>query len=295
MNRGQGSGRGRGKQNASGRPSASKSRSNKNKKKGSQDQENPRKFYKPKGKSAEDLHVSKTDEVRLNKFIANAGKCSRREADQHIAAGLVTINGKVVTEMGYKVKPTDTVKYGGELIRGEKKVYLLLNKPKGFITTMYDEKARKTVMDIIGGACKERIYPVGRLDRATTGVLLFTNDGELAQKLTHPSHGARKIYMASLDKNMKPEDLHKLTQGIELPDGEAHADTAAYVEGKGKKVIGLEMHMGRNRIVRRMFETLGYEVLKLDRTSFAGLTKKTLDRGQWRFLSDQEVKLLKTR
>ena len=293
MGRGSTPGKGRGNNAGGPRPTGNSSRNKKNKKKGSQDVENTRKFYKPKMKQAEDLHVPTSEETRLNKFIANAGKCSRREADDHIKAGLVAVNNKVITEMGYKVQPGDTVKYNGETIKGEKKVYLLLNKPKGFITTMYDEKARKTVMDLVGGACRERIYPVGRLDRATTGVLLFTNDGELAQKLTHPSQGARKIYMASLDKNMKASDLVRLTEGITLDDGVAIANEAAFVEGKGKKTIGLEIHMGRNRVVRKMFETMGYEVTKLDRSIFAGLTKKNLQRGQWRFLSAEEVKFLK--
>lgn len=233
--------------------------------------------------------------MRLNRYIATSGICSRREADQHISAGLVSVNGKVVSEMGYKVQPGDEVRYNGERIRAEKKVYLLLNKPKGFITTMDDPKARKTVMDLIGGACKERIYPVGRLDRATTGVLLFTNDGDMAKKLTHPSHGARKIYSVTLDKNFKRADFNRLLEGIELEDGPIAADSLSYVDEKVKNHVGIELHSGRNRIVRRIFEYLGYEVTTLDRTSFAGLTKKQLKRGQYRFLRPEEVNFLKTR
>ncbi|MCT4624442.1 MAG: RNA-binding S4 domain-containing protein, partial [Schleiferiaceae bacterium] len=217
MRRGNSAGRGRGKQEDRRGPSSRKPNSNRPKKKGSQNVENTRKFYKPKLKEAENVLSTKdsSEGVRLNKFIAATGLCSRREADVHIASGMVAVNGKTITEMGYKVMPTDTVKYNGETIKGEGKQYLLLNKPKGFITTMYDEKARKTVMDIVGGACKERIYPVGRLDRATTGVLLFTNDGEVAQKLTHPSHGAKKIYQVTLDKGYTQGDFSKIAAGLQ--------------------------------------------------------------------------------
>lgn len=256
--------------------------------------EAPKKFYAPKRKQAEDLAANK-DEMRLNRFLSISGICSRREADTFIQAGLVTVNGKVCTEMGTKVKITDEVKYNGESIRAEKKVYLLLNKPKGFITTMDDPKARKTVMDLVGGACKERIYPVGRLDRATTGVLLFTNDGDMAKKLTHPAHGARKIYQVQLDKNLKRADFDAIMNGVELEDGTIMPDALAYLDEKSKSHIGIEIHSGKNRIVRRIFESFGYEVVKLDRTSFAGLTKKSLNRGHYRFLRPEEINYLKTR
>jgi 23S rRNA pseudouridine2605 synthase len=231
--------------------------------------------------------------VRLNKFLAQAGICSRREADELIKTGLVSVNGEIVTEMGHKVLPTDIVKYNGETIKGEKPVYLLLNKPKGFITTTDDPKARKTVMDLVGNACRERIYPVGRLDRGTTGVLMFTNDGDMAKKLTHPSHGARKIYLVGLDRKLEEKDMSAIKRGLTLDDGPVQVDKIHYVEDKDKHHIGIELHVGRNRIVRRIFEQLGYEVTKLDRVSFAGLTKKNLARGQWRFLNAKEVQFLK--
>ncbi|NVK26557.1 MAG: rRNA pseudouridine synthase [Flavobacteriia bacterium] len=256
--------------------------------------EAPKKFYKPKRRQAENIRDLNQD-MRLNRFLSVAGISSRREADNLIQAGLVSINGKVVTELGTKVKSSDEVRYNGELIRAEAKQYLLLNKPKGFLTTMDDPRARKTVMDLIGGACKERIYPVGRLDRATTGVLLFTNDGDLAKKLTHPSHGARKIYAVQLDKNFKRGDFDTLLAGVELEDGKIAPDALSYIDEKSKSQIGVEIHSGKNRIVRRMFEHLGYEVIKLDRTSFAGLTKKSLNRGHYRFLTKDEVNFLKTR
>ena len=231
--------------------------------------------------------------IRLNKFISNSGICSRREADNLIADGLVTVNGTVITEMGTKVKDTDQVRYGGELLKSEKKVYVLLNKPKGFITTVDDEKARKTVMDLVSNACSERIYPVGRLDRSTTGVLLLTNDGMLAKKLTHPSHGAKKIYMVTLDKPFHTSDLAKLRNGIELEDGMAQVDYVEFVKENDKYTLGVEIHIGKNRIVRRMFEALGYEVSKLDRSSFAGLTKKGLNRGQYKMLDTRDLSFLK--
>jgi 23S rRNA pseudouridine2605 synthase len=230
--------------------------------------------------------------IRLNKYIANSGICSRRDADIHIAAGVVTVNGKVVTELGYKVNPTDTITYGGERIKREKNVYLLLNKPKDYITTMDDPNNRKTVMELISNACKERIYPVGRLDRNTTGLLLFTNDGDLATKLTHPKSGIKKIYYVETDKAFKKSDIEKLLNGVELEDGLAQADQANYV-GESKKEIGIELHSGKYRIVRRMIEHLGYEVVKLDRVMFAGLTKKELPRGRWRFLTEKEISFLK--
>lgn len=237
----------------------------------------------------------KTEHTRLNKFLAHAGISSRREADTLIQAGLVKVNGKVVTEMGHKVGPGDEVRYNDAIVRSEKKVYLLLNKPKGFITTTDDPKARKTVMELVSGACKERIYPVGRLDRQTTGVLMFTNDGELADKLLHPSNGAQKIYDVVLSKALAKADLAKIEDGLELEDGPVSVDQIAYVEDKDRKHIGIELHVGRNRIVRRIFEHLGYEVVKLDRVSFSGLTKKRLSRGQWRFLSSKEVDFLRMR
>ncbi len=233
------------------------------------------------------------DLVRLNKFLAHSGIASRREADDLIKAGLVEVNGKTITEMGYKVKPTDQVKFNGAEIKQEKKVYMVLNKPKGFITTTDDPKARKTVMELLSNAGGERFYPVGRLDRKTTGVLLFTNDGDLAKKLTHPSHGARKIYEVGLDKNLTKADFHKIQDGLELEDGPIKVDDIQYIEGKSRNNIGVILHSGRNRIVRRIFESLGYEVSKLDRVFFAGITKKNLNRGQWRYLSEKEVQFLK--
>ncbi len=231
--------------------------------------------------------------TRLNKYLAHAGIASRREADNLIKAGLVQVNGKTVTEMGYKVKPDDVVKFNQSEIKKEKKVYLILNKPKGFITTVDDPKARKTVMDLVATAGPERIYPVGRLDRKTTGLLLFTNDGDVAEKLTHPSHGARKIYEVVLDKNLTQGDLSKIKEGITLDDGPIKVDDISFIEGKAKNHVGLVIHSGRNRIVRRIFESLDYEVSKLDRVYFAGLTKKGLDRGTWRKLSPKEVQFLK--
>ena len=230
--------------------------------------------------------------VRLNKYIANAGVCSRREADTLIAAGAITVNGQVVTEMGFKVMPTDEVRFGDKVLQREKPVYILLNKPKDYITTMEDEFNRKHVMQLIKGACKERVYPVGRLDRMTTGLLLFTNDGEMAKKLTHPRSGVRKIYHVSLDKNLKPSDLDKIAQGLDLDDGLIQVDEIAYV-GERKNEVGVTLHSGRNRIVRRIFESLDYQVEKLDRVVFAGLTKKDLPRGSWRFLTQAEVNILK--
>ena len=227
--------------------------------------------------------------IRLNKYIANAGICSRREADTFIAAGNVTVNGKPVTEMGYKVKKTDDVRFDGRKLNPEKKEYVLLNKPKNFITTTRDEKGRRTVMELVSNASNNRLYPVGRLDRNTTGLLLFTNDGDLAKKLTHPKHGVRKIYHVFLDKNVTIGDIRKIREGLELEDGTIEVDEVDYVSGASKKEVGIEIHSGKNRIVRRIFEHLGYEVSKLDRVVFAGLTKKDLPRGHWRFLTEQEV------
>jgi 23S rRNA pseudouridine2605 synthase len=237
--------------------------------------------------------ASTSNDIRLNRYLALAGICSRRDADEFIAAGLVEVNGKVVTTMGYRVQPDDTVKYAGQAIKGEKKQYVLLNKPKGFISTTDDPKARKTVMDLVGKACKERIYPVGRLDRATTGLLLFTNDGDLAKRLTHPSHGASKLYDVVLDKNLTKSDFTKIINGVTLEDGIVEVDELSWVDGKARNHVGIRIHIGRNRVIRRLFAALGYEVVKLDRVYFAGLTKKNLPRGNYRFLSKQEVDYLR--
>lgn len=235
-----------------------------------------------------------TGDVRLNKFIANSGVCSRREADEYIAAGLVTVNGEVVTELGTKVNIEDDVRFNGERLKGEKKVYIMLNKPKDFVTTTSDPHADKNVMDLISkDLCPQRIFPVGRLDKSTTGILLLTNDGNLTELLTHPSYGKKKIYEVTLDKNVKQPDFEALLEGFELEDGFIAADAAAY--GAEKNIVGVEIHSGKNRIVRRMFEHLGYNVKKLDRVYFAGLTKKNLKRGQWRFLTDAEVGMLKSK
>ncbi len=252
--------------------------------------------FKSKAISDEKLHQSADFEatIRLNKYIANAGICSRREADELIKAGAVSVNGKMITEMGFKVKRSDIVNYGGESLKSEKLVYIILNKPKDYITTLDDPQERKTVLSLIKGACKERVYPVGRLDRNTTGLLLLTNDGELTEKITHPSYGQKKIYHVELDKPVKPEHLRALAQGIELDDGHVKVDEIAYVSGaNSKKEVGVTLHSGRNRIVRRMFEHFEYKVKKLDRVYFAGLTKKDLARGRWRFLTPMEINMLK--
>ena len=229
----------------------------------------------------------------MNKFLANAGVCSRREADEFIQSGAVTVNGEVVTELGTKVLRTDEVKFNDTPVSLEKKVYVLLNKPKDYVTTSDDPQQRKTVMDLVKGACSERIYPVGRLDRNTTGVLLLTNDGEMASKLTHPKFLKKKVYHVFLDKNVTAADIQKIAEGIELEDGEVHADAIEYADERYKNQVGIEIHSGKNRIVRRIFETLGYRVIKLDRVQFAGLTKKNLRRGDWRFLTQKEVEMLR--
>ncbi len=231
--------------------------------------------------------------MRLNKFIAHAGVCSRREADNLIAAGAVKVNGKAVSELGYKVKRSDKVTMDGKVLRAEKLQYVLLNKPKGYITTTDDPYERKTVMSLVKRACDERIYPVGRLDKETTGLLLFTNDGELAKKLTHPRHRVRKIYHVVADKDVAKNDLKALVEGVKLEDGLVAADKAGYVENKGKDNVGIELHSGKNRVVRRMMEALGYKVIRLDRVLFAGLTKKDLPRGRWRHLTEKEINFLK--
>ena len=237
--------------------------------------------------------VDPNEEVRLNKFMANAGICSRREADELIQQGLVKVNGNVVTELGSKIKRDDVVEYNDKVVTLENKCYILLNKPKDCVTTSDDPDGRLTVMDIVKNACKERIYPVGRLDRNTTGVLLLTNDGDLASKLTHPKYVKKKIYQVWTDKDIAEDDMQQLADGIELDDGPIHADAISYVNDHDKNQAGIEIHSGRNRIVRRMFESLGYRVTKLDRVYFAGLTKKNLPRGRWRYLTQEEVNFLK--
>ena len=231
--------------------------------------------------------------IRLNKYLANAGVCSRREADEFITAGVVSVNGQVVTELGTKVKRSDEVRFHDQPVTIERKVYVLLNKPKDCVTTSDDPQERKTVMDCVRGACKERIYPVGRLDRNTTGVLLLTNDGDLASKLTHPQYLKKKIYHVYCDKNVTRADLDQIVQGITLDDGEVHADAISYASDTDKSQVGIEIHSGKNRIVRRIFESLGYRVVKLDRVYFAGLTKKGLRRGDWRYLTEREVNMLR--
>jgi 23S rRNA pseudouridine2605 synthase len=237
--------------------------------------------------------VEKQELTRLNRFIANAGICSRREADTYITAGVVKVNGQIVTELGTKVSPDDDVRFDDRRITPERKVYLLLNKPKDVVTTTDDPHADYTVMDLIKGACEERIYPVGRLDRNTTGLLLLTNDGELSKRLTHPSHKVEKVYQVTLDNNVSVNDIQKIAAGVQLDDGFIAADAITYVEGQNKNVVGIEIHSGKNRVVRRIFELLGYKVKALDRVSFAGLTKKNIPRGKWRFLSPREVSYLK--
>ena len=240
-----------------------------------------------------DVLTDPDEPIRLNKFLANAGICSRREADEFITAGVVSVNGIVVTELGTKVKRTDEIKFHDQPVNIERKVYVLLNKPKDCVTTSDDPQERKTVMDFVKGACKERIYPVGRLDRNTTGVLLLTNDGDLASKLTHPKYLKKKIYHVYCDKNVTKADLDQIVSGITLDDGEIHADAVSYASETDKSQVGIEIHSGKNRIVRRIFEALGYRVIKLDRVYFAGLTKKGLRRGDWRYLTEQEVNMLR--
>ncbi len=256
--------------------------------------EKPVKLRKSELKSVKAPIPIQSGSVRLNRFIANAGVCSRRDADELIADGVIKINGEVVTELGTKVNPTDKVEYQGKILSAEKPVYILLNKPKGYITTTEDPFERKIVMKLIENACDERVFPVGRLDLNTTGLLLFTNDGELAKKLTHPKHGIKKLYHVILNKPLAQEDYMKIAEGIELEDGLIKVDKIAYAEGgKDKKQIGIEIHSGKNRIVRRIFESLQYDVVRLDRVSFAGLTKKDVPRGKWRFLTELEVNRLK--
>ena len=239
------------------------------------------------------INIPVKEEVRLNKFIANSGICSRREADNYILAGVVTVNGNVVTELGSKINiNTDDVRFNGERLKGEEKVYVVLNKPKGYVTTSSDPHAEKTVMDLLTG-CKARIFPVGRLDKNTTGVLMFTNDGEMAEKLTHPSYNKKKIYQVNLDNKLSREDYDKIMEGVTLSDGEIAADELEYIDENDHRKIGISIHSGKNRIVRRIFESLGYEVKALDRVYFAGLTKQNLKRGAWRYLSEGEVNILR--
>jgi 23S rRNA pseudouridine2605 synthase len=249
--------------------------------------------FKEKVKKGDPLPSFNEDAIRLNKFLSNAGICSRREADVLIQTGVVSVNGQMVTELGFKIKPTDHVQYDGETIQAETKRYVLLNKPKGFITTMDDPQGRKTVMMLVNKACRERIYPVGRLDRDTTGLLLFTNDGDLAKKLTHPRYRAVKLYHAVLNKPIGTEEMERLQKGVDLEDGRSSFDKIEYAKDKGAFEVGVELRSGKNRIVRRMFESIGFEVVKLDRVQFGGLTKKDLPRGMFRHLSEKEVSYLK--
>jgi 23S rRNA pseudouridine2605 synthase len=231
--------------------------------------------------------------IRLNRFIANSGVCSRRDADEHITNGHITVNGKLITDLGTKVTYDDDVRYKNKRLSSEKKVYILMNKPKDYVTTVDDPHAEHTVLDLIGDGCTERVYPVGRLDKATTGVLLLTNDGDLAGKLTHPKYKRKKIYHVFLDTPVTKNDLFKITEGVELDGVTVIADAISYADPDDKSQIGIELHSGQNRVIRRMFETLGYKVKKLDRVYFAGLTKKNVQRGKWRFLTDKEVTMLK--
>lgn len=259
-------------------------------------QKDPKSTGRKKAESSrkETKERAPSNTIRLNKYLADSGICSRREADKLIESGVVQINGQVVTQLGTKVSPNDKVQYGGQTLRRERLQYILLNKPKGFITTSSDPEDRKTVMSLVENACSERIYPVGRLDRNTIGLLLFTNDGDLAKKLTHPKHGVKKLYHAFLDKPLTKNDMIKIINGVELEDGIVSPDKISYVEGENdKKQVGIELHSGKNRVVRRIFEHLGYNVVKLDRVIFAGLTKKDLPRGKWRLLTPSEVNILK--
>lgn len=253
----------------------------------------PKKKRKPFKQIKYKENIDPNTPIRLNKYLANAGVCSRREADEFIQAGAVKVNGEVITQLGTKITRSDEVTFYDQPVKLESKVYVLLNKPRGFVTTTDDPENRKTVMELVKSACSERIYPVGRLDRSTTGVLLLTNDGDLASKLTHPKYEKRKIYQVWLDKPVSAEHMQMIADGIELEDGEIHADAISYVTEEDLSQVGIEIHSGRNRVVRRIFEKLGYKVLKLDRVYFAGLTKKNLPRGKWRYLTEQEVNMLR--
>ncbi len=264
-----------------------------NKKKRSADYDPNAKYSMKKRIEYKEINYDPNEPLRLNKFLANAGVCSRREADEFIQAGVVSVNGQIVTELGTKILRTDEVRFHDQPVTVEKKVYVLLNKPKDYVTTSDDPQQRKTVMDLVKNACTERIYPVGRLDRNTTGVLLLTNDGDLASKLTHPKYLKKKIYHVYLDKNCTAHDLEQILNGIDLEDGQIKADDVQYAHPTDKKQVGIEIHSGKNRIVRRIFESLGYRVQKLDRVQFAGLTKKNLRRGDWRYLTEEEVDRLR--
>ncbi len=252
---------------------------------------NRQKSSKNQGKK--DFSRSQDGLIRLNKFIAHSGIASRRKADELIQAGFITVNGKKITELGYKIRPTDDVRFKGRKLTGERPVYIVMNKPKDVITSVYDPHGRRTVIDLLGGKVKQRVYPVGRLDRNTTGVLLLTNDGQVTKVLTHPSSKIPKVYIVTLNRPLKKRDLQRLVDGIELEDGLAQADSAAYVDPDDRAKVGIEIHSGRNRIVRRMFAAMGYKVIKLDRIKFAFLDKKDLPRGQWRFLTQKEIGFLK--
>ncbi len=251
------------------------------------------KYSQKKRLEYQEANIDPNAPIRLNKFLANSGVCSRRDADKYIESGVVSVNGVIVTELGTKVLRTDVVKFHDDQVKAEKKVYVLLNKPKGYVTTSEDPQNRKTVMDLVKDACPERIYPVGRLDRTTTGVLLLTNDGDMASKLTHPKYLKKKIYHVHLDRNVTLNDLKQIAEGITLEDGDIKADAVEYASPTDKKQVGIEIHSGRNRIVRRIFESLGYTVVKLDRVYFAGLTKKNVRRGDWRYLTEKEVNMLR--
>ena len=256
---------------------------------------NPKSKSKFKSKNKEKEIAKEPELIRLNKYLSNAGICSRREADKLIEKGFIKVNGKVVTELGMKISPFDKVLHNGKPVKPEKFVYIVMNKPKNTITTTKDEQGRRTVTDLIGNKVKQRIYPVGRLDRDTTGVLILTNDGELTGELTHPKYNKKKVYHVFVDKNVSKDDMFKFTQGVELEDGVMSFDAISYVDNNNKNELGVEIHSGKNRIIRRMFEALGYEVVRLDRVYFAGLTKKGLGRGKWRYLSEKEVGMLKMR
>ena len=251
-------------------------------------------YKRVKRRNAEDI-ASTSGEMRLNRFLSHAGICNRREADDLIAAGLVQVNGKVIVTMGYKVQPSDEVKYNGSLIKSEKKKYLVLNKPKGFITSITDKKAKKTVEELVGNACRERLYPVGSMDRTSTGVLLFTNDVDLAKKMAHPKNGAVQIISVVLDKPLQKTHLTAIAKGLELEDGKIDLEEIKYIDERTKREVGLRLHSGKHRIVHRIFDKFGYTIEKMDRASFAGFTKKNLSRGQWRFLDPKEIDFLKTR
>lgn len=246
----------------------------------------PKRINQPAGSASD-------GSMRLNRYLSNAGICSRRQADEFIAMGMVQVNGEVITQLGTKINPADDIKFDGQAIRPEKHVYILLNKPKDYLTTTDDPTERKTVMQLVKDACKERVYPVGRLDRNTTGVLLLTNDGDLTGKLLHPKHQKKKIYQVTLDKGLRGQDMDAILTGMELEDGFIKADNFEFLHPTDKKLVGIEIHSGRNRIVRRIFEHLGYVVTKLDRVYFAGLTKKGVERGRWRFLTEKEITMLK--